>query len=379
MPRRGRGLIEALRLQWRAAPLASTAGYVMALLPGRTTVAAGWWMRGLIDELALGTAGSAGRAVGLVVATAATAGVAAAAGHVNVYLSESIRWRVSLVIERELFRKVAGLVGLRELETPTFQGQLRLAQQAALEAPQLLSHLTLSLITATAAISSAIVAVWLFIPSMVWVLLIAAGAGLAAEIHRSRKEAELTEALVQTYRWRDYHRTLLTDLHAAKEIRLFDLGDLLLTRLLGSLRRISSRELSLTRTNAVIRSGLALMSMSMAVTILGAVLVVRGRSRVASTSATSHCSSPPSPASSRARAPSPSSWPPRSAACACSATTWRSSTGRRPRPRRAARSRRSATRSSCATRGSATARTRHGSSAASTSASRPGRPSGWSA
>ncbi len=270
----GRTLRTVVGLQWRAAPLASALAAGMAIMSGLAAAVGGWFMRELIDEVARGTDGSSGRATALVIAAAATVGGATAIGHLNVYLNELVRWRVTAAVESTLFKKIAGLVGLRELETPSFQSKLRLAQQAALEAPQQLSHLTLAIITAAAAIASSIVAVWLVMPSMVWILLLAASLELVTQVYCSRQHAALTKSLVETHRWRDYHRTLLVDLHAAKEIRLYGLKELLLARLLGGPRRTSGRELRLARKTMVIRSGLALMAST--ITVFGAVAVVRG-------------------------------------------------------------------------------------------------------
>jgi ATP-binding cassette, subfamily B, bacterial len=274
MPRVGRTITAALRLQWREAPVASATSYVLAAVAGLAAAATGWWMRELIDELAAGPGGSAQRAVALVAAAAATTGAAVAIGHLNVYLNDAVRWRVTVAVERTLFAKVTGLSGLRELESPAFQGELRLAQQAALEAPQQLSHLLLAMITAATAITSSIALVWLFMPAFAWILLVAASVELATQLYCSRREAALTEALVQTHRWRDHHRALLLDLQAAKEIRLYGLGAILLDRLLGTLRRAAGRELALSRRTTGIRAGLALMSALVA--IGGAIGVVRG-------------------------------------------------------------------------------------------------------
>jgi ATP-binding cassette subfamily B protein len=48
-----------------------------------------------------------------------------------------------------------------------------------------------------------------------------------------RPAVALMEQSIRSMRWRDFYRALLLDVRAAKEIRLFGLGELLFGRMLG--------------------------------------------------------------------------------------------------------------------------------------------------
>ncbi len=272
-----RTLQAALAVQWRSAPAASLVATLLTLVSGLGAAAGGWLMKALHDELAKGPEASPLRTVLLAVAGASVAAAAAAVLHATGYASQVVRWKVTLAVEQALFKRVSGWVGLRELETPSVHAQLRLAEQAAQEAPQQLSELGLALLRATAAIGSSAVVVWWVSPAMVIALLLAGAVGLISQWVRTRRAVEVLEGLAQSARWRDYHRALLLDPRAAKELRLYGLGEVLLSRLMAALGTSATRETALARAQAVTQGGLALLSA--AVTAAGAVLVAQGALR----------------------------------------------------------------------------------------------------
>jgi ATP-binding cassette subfamily B protein len=205
---------------------------------------------------------------------AAVAGGAMAVLNITEYLINVIRWRVSLTVERSLFAKVIELEGLRYFEDPVFHGKLRLAEESAQEAPNQISELVLSMLRAAVSVATLSAVVLTVSPLMALLLLCAGGVGLFAQVVRSRWAADLAEALVQTYRWRDAYHALLVDVRAAKEVRLFGLGELLLDRMVAALGRAAARELAVARRGAGVQLSLSLLTA--AVTMVGAFIVVRG-------------------------------------------------------------------------------------------------------
>ena len=264
----------AVALQWRAAPVRSALVLVLTLGTGSVAAVGGWLTKHLLDELARGAQADAQRALALGVGAAAVAGVAMAVLNVTEYLLGVIRWRVTLVVERTLFAKVLEQEGLRYFEDPVFHGRLRLAEQGAQEAPHQLAELVLSVLRATVAVTTLSAVVLTVSPLMALLLLLAGGVGLVAQVVRGRWGAVLAEALVQTYRWRDFYHSLLVDVRAAKELRLFGLGELLLDRMVATLGRAAARETALARKGAALQ--LALSLLTAVVTMVGAAIVVRG-------------------------------------------------------------------------------------------------------
>lgn len=265
---------EAVALQWRSAPVASAVALALTLCTGSVAAVGGWLTKLLLDELGRGALVNPQRALGLAVGAAAVAGGAMAVLNLTEYLNGVIRWRVTLEVERALFTKVIALESLRSFEDPAFHGQLRLAEQAAQEAPQQLSELVLAVIRAVVSVVTLSAVVLSVSPPMALLLLLAGAVGLGAQLVRSRWTAQLSESLVQTYRWRDFYHSLLVDVRAARESRLFGLGELLLDRMVTTLGKASARELALARKGAGMQASLSLLTAG--VTALGAFIVVQG-------------------------------------------------------------------------------------------------------
>jgi ATP-binding cassette subfamily B protein len=81
-------------------------------------------------------------------------------------------------------------------------------------------------------------------------------------------------ALVHTQRWRDFYRALLTDVRAAKEIRLFGLGALLVGRLGRASSTAAAGELQVVRKGCAIQAGLT--AATAIVTAGSTFIIVRG-------------------------------------------------------------------------------------------------------
>jgi ATP-binding cassette subfamily B protein len=255
-----RTLRAALKLQWTSAPVASAVGVVLTIASGLLPTAGALMLKALLDELSTGRPMSSGRVMAYAAGAAGAAGVVSALSHASNYLSHLVRWRVTLTVETALFQKVSGLVGLRELETPSLQGKIRLAKQSAQESPQQLSELVFTLLRAAVAIVSSLALVVLISPWMVCALLMLGGIELAAQLRKSRREAHLSENLVQAQRWQDYYRVLLMDIRAAKEVRLYGLAGGLLQRFVALFREVAHRDLALEGRNTAIQLGLSLLS-----------------------------------------------------------------------------------------------------------------------
>ncbi len=269
-----RTLGTAVALQWRAAPVRSTVVLVLTLGTGSVAAVGGWLTKQLLDELARGAQTDAQRALWLGMGAAAVAGGAMAVLNITEHLVNVIRWRVSLTVERSLFAKVIELEGLRYFEDPAFHGRLRLAEEHSQEAPSQIAELVLSMLRSAVSVATLSAVVLTVSPLMALLLLFAGGVGLFAQVVRSRWATQLAEALVQTYRWRDAYHALLVDVRAAKEIRLFSLGELLLDRMVAALGKAATRELAVGRRGAGVQLSLSLLTA--AVTMVGAFIVVRG-------------------------------------------------------------------------------------------------------
>jgi ATP-binding cassette subfamily B protein len=271
----------ALALPFRAAPVAATAALALTVLAGAAPATGAWLTMLLVDELTSGTA-STERAVFLGLAAATVGGLATALLYLCGHFGEVVQHRVTLTVESRLFRRIATLPGLRHLEDPAFHDRLRLAEEAAQEAPGTVSQFAQELVRSMVLLTSfagALLVVW---PPMALLLLASVVTAVLARLATARREAATEEAWVATDRRRLFYRVLLTDVRAAKEIRLFGLGSLLHTRMVDSLRAVSRARLSSARRGALVQSGLALVGAAVtgAGTIVVATNVAAGRSSV---------------------------------------------------------------------------------------------------
>ncbi|MCF6468694.1 ABC transporter ATP-binding protein [Nonomuraea sp. MG754425] len=260
----------ALALPFRATPVAAGTSLVLTVLAGVAPATGAWLTMLLVDELTSGAA-SAGRAAFLAVASALAGGLAGALLYLVGHLGEVVRHRVTLTVESRLFERVASLPGLRHIEDPAFHDRLRLAEQAAQEAPGTVTQFAQELVRSAVLLggfAGAALAVW---PPMALLLLASALTAVLARLATVRREAATEEAWVATDRRRLFYRALLTDVRAAKEIRLFGLGTLLHTRMIGSLAAVSRARLAVARRGTLAQSGLALLGA--AVTGAGTVAV----------------------------------------------------------------------------------------------------------
>src|SRR5688572_12257297 len=165
-----RNAAAALALPFRATPVAATVTFVLTVFAGAAPAGGAWLTMLLVDELTSGKA-TPGRAAFLAVASALLGGLAIALLYLCGHLGEVIHQRVTLTVESRLFRRVATLSGLRQIEDPAFHDRLRLAEQAAQEAPGTISQFSQELIRSVVLLvsfSGALLVVW---PPMTLLLL----------------------------------------------------------------------------------------------------------------------------------------------------------------------------------------------------------------
>ncbi|MBK7858125.1 MAG: ABC transporter ATP-binding protein [Archangiaceae bacterium] len=264
----------ALAIQWRAARGPSLVAAGLALCGAASSAGAVWFIKLLVDELARGPLADGERAMALAAAAAACGGVALAIVQATQWVNAAIKRRIALEVEGALYAKVIQLEGLKPFEDPVFHDRLKMAEQGAQQAPHAVAELVYAVVHSVVTLSTLVGVVLAISPLMV-VLLVAIGAlALGAQVARVRRDAGRAEGLARTYRWRDFYRSLLVDRQAAKETRLFGLGELLRGRMMAALGRATEAEVAIEGGGARLQMGFALAAA--AVTALGACLVVRG-------------------------------------------------------------------------------------------------------
>ncbi|MES9536169.1 ATP-binding cassette domain-containing protein [Actinomadura sp. NPDC000600] len=242
-----RGMKAAYALAWRACPGMLLLQFAMAVTGGAAPVATAWLTKVALDELT-----AAHPRMGALLWTAAgigAVGVAtAAASAVTAYAQGRARRAIGLLSQDRLFDAVNRMNGLSRLEEPRFHDRLRLAQQSAEHAPDQLVQMGLSTLRGTLGITGFLGTLVAINPIMAGAALVAAAPALLAHLGLSRRRAGLLWHVSPGLRRKLFYQMLLTDLQAAKEVRLFGLGGFLHGRMLTELRAANGAEDRLERS-----------------------------------------------------------------------------------------------------------------------------------
>lgn len=223
------GLTRAARLTWQAGPFLTSAFALATLLSAVAPVVTAWLTKSLLDLVVDGAASS--EIIVVVVQLAAAGLFASVLPFALLYAQKETERRVGLIAQERLFAATERHIGVARLEDPAFLDTLRMALQQGGATPGLL------LSTALSAARTVLMALG-FLGSLVvlafWLPLVAVGAALpvlAAELWIAKRRARVQWELGPTERREIFFRELLTNLQAAKEIRLFGIGGYLRSKM----------------------------------------------------------------------------------------------------------------------------------------------------
>ncbi|NUW43885.1 ABC transporter ATP-binding protein [Nonomuraea rhodomycinica] len=246
----------AAGMVWRAAP-AHVLGYMATTLVGAVTpVALAWLTKAVLDGLAHGRATAL---LGLAVTIAVVTTVAAAAAHATEYLRAEVDRRAALRAKDELFAAVTRFTGLAPFESPAFLDRLRLAQQSAGNPGRLVDTATStarSAVTVAGFVGSLVV----ISPTFTVLVLLSAVPALLIELRMSRQRVAMLWRIGPAERREMFYAQLMSTADAAKEIRLFGLGDFLRLRMLAELRTANAARRRMGRREFAVQASLSALS-----------------------------------------------------------------------------------------------------------------------
>ncbi|MFE6496033.1 ABC transporter ATP-binding protein [Streptomyces sp. NPDC057748] len=250
-----RGLTAVLALTLRSCPGALAVRVAAVVIAGTAPVAASWLLKYVVDSLATDGFRAADlnrAAVGIGLLTV----LLAAASAVSSYADGRIRRATSTRAQSDLLTAVNRLSGLSRLEQPAFHDRVQLAIQSAQGAERLVGAVlqgAQGVLTLVGFLGS----VLLISPTLAAILVAAAVPALFAHLANSRHRADMFWRTSSLARRQIFYRGLLTDTQAAKEIRLYGLGDYFAQRLRTDLDSINQQEEHLDRRLAAYETALA--------------------------------------------------------------------------------------------------------------------------
>lgn len=248
-----RSAVRTAAMVWRSAPV-HVLGYLAVALAGSAVpVSVAWLTRAVLDRVAQHRTGSL---LGLALAITAVTTAAAAASHTGQYLRAEVDRRAALRAKDELFAAVSGTTGLARFESPAFHDRLRLAQQSASHPGRLVDS-TLSAATGTVTVAGFVGSLALINPAFTVLVLAAALPALLIELRMSRRRNAMLWRIGPAERREGFYAQLMTTANAAKEIRLFALGDFLRLRMLAELRTANTARRRMDRRELAVQAGLS--------------------------------------------------------------------------------------------------------------------------
>ncbi|WP_026209129.1 ABC transporter ATP-binding protein [Catelliglobosispora koreensis] len=248
----------AVRFGMRASPLRLLCYLVLALITGMVPVMLAWFTKMLLDRLG-GTATH--NLTLLAFAVAGTGLLGALIPHLSRYLMAEYSRAVSLATQDRLYAKVNTFNGLRNFENPEFHNQLRVAQHTGSAAPVRVADSAINLCRTFITTAAFLGSLWTISPPITLVVLVSAIPMLIGEVRLARQRADAFVNISSRERREVFYAGLLANLQAAKEIRLFGIGDLLRTRMRVVRKEADAMRRSLDRRTVSLEGGLGLLAM----------------------------------------------------------------------------------------------------------------------
>jgi ATP-binding cassette subfamily B protein len=227
------GLRAAASLCWQAAAAQLLATVGLAAVSVALPLAGVWLTRALVD--ALTTGGTGGPPIAAMLGLSAVGAVSAVLPHLNTYVHAEFGRRVGFATQDGLYQSVQRQQGLRRFEDPAFLDRVRLAQTFG-SGPVQSVVAAVAVVAASGTVAGLVMTLWTVSPVITAVVLAAAGPALAANLLLARRQSSTITGITPAQRRELFYSLLLVSPQAAKEIRLFGIGDFLRRRLLGERR-----------------------------------------------------------------------------------------------------------------------------------------------
>jgi ATP-binding cassette subfamily B protein len=253
-----RSCVAAVVLAMRAAPGAATAQIAATLAAGFVPVATAWTTKLILDRVVAHA--PRGELIGPVVALAGIGCCGLVLSHLTQYLTNELGRAVTLDAQDRLYTAVNRQTGLSRLEDPGFQDHLRLAQQAGGSGPGRVLEGLVGMAQGAVTLTGFVSVLVAIHPPMAVLLLAAAAPAMLPELALSRRRARMAWGVGPAERRELFYGDLLSSLTAAKEVRLFALGDLFRTRMLAEIRAAHRERRLMDRHEARTHTALAVFS-----------------------------------------------------------------------------------------------------------------------
>ncbi|HEV2376782.1 MAG TPA: ABC transporter ATP-binding protein, partial [Streptosporangiaceae bacterium] len=155
------------------------------------------------------------------------------------YGEAELRRRLGLLIEDRMFQAINSFPGLSRFESPEFYDKIRVVQQISNSVPTRLVSAAMTIGQSAITAAGLFATLVLINPVLASVVAATAVPAITAQITNSRRRADHEWHASPAARRQMFYARLLSDRDAAKEVRLFGLGDFLRGRMLAEITEIN--------------------------------------------------------------------------------------------------------------------------------------------
>jgi len=244
-PRFLQSISQMLKLVWQAYPAACIGTLLLTILQGLIPLANAWVTKVLLDwltQLLVGGRLTKEQLIWLLLTQAVLMVATAMLPHLSRYLNAELGRRLTVLIQSTVYQKINQFQGISHFENPQVYDKIQLAQQGAEQSSsqtlQILTEFIQSLVTLLSFVG-VLFSFNLFLANLV---LFAALPQLFVQLKLGQQRFGLAFELSPMERRKYYYSFLLASTQAAKEVRLFGLGQYFLHKLLNLYKRVHQAE-----------------------------------------------------------------------------------------------------------------------------------------
>ncbi|WP_017588897.1 ABC transporter ATP-binding protein [Nocardiopsis ganjiahuensis] len=252
------GLLPAVRLVWQAGRWWALGLALLAVTAGAVPVATAWLMRTVLNDLAVDAVMATVLVVAVLLATLGL--LTAVTTAVQTYAEDELARRVGLHADDHLFTSVNRLSGLGRFENPAFLDRLRLAADSGGQTPAQVLQAVLGLLGGLVTVLGFVTSLVVIHPLLAVVVLLGTLPPLWGQLELSRRRAAMVWQLGPVERRELFYRDLMSSAEAAKEIRLFGLGDMLRRRMLAERRTANTETRLMDRRDMLVQVAAGLLA-----------------------------------------------------------------------------------------------------------------------
>lgn len=244
-PRFLRSVAQMLQLVWQAYPVACLGILLLTILQGLIPLANAWVTKVLLDwltQLLVGGRVTKEQLIWLLLAQAVLMVATAMLPDLSRYLNAELGRRLTVLIQSTVYKKINRFQGIAHFENPKIYDTIQLAQQGAEQSSSQTLEILTGFIQSLVTLLSFIGVLFSFNLFLANLVLLAAFPQLLVQLKLGQQRFGLAFELSPSERRKYYYSFLLANVQAAKEVRLFGLGQYFLHKLLSLYKRVHQAE-----------------------------------------------------------------------------------------------------------------------------------------